>query len=153
VGEVRGGEALDMLQAMNTGHDGSLSTVHANSATDMLSRLETMVLMAGVELPLLSIRQQIASAVEIVVHLSKMLDGSRRVIQITEILGVNSDGYIAQELFEFKKMFNVRGGVGKLQYTGNMVKRTNKFLFAGTELITINKILNMNNDKEESLND
>jgi pilus assembly protein CpaF len=86
VGEVRGGEALDMLQAMNTGHDGSLSTGHANSTYDMLSRLETMVLMAGIELPLLSIRQQISSAVDIIVHLSKMHDGKRRVVQISEIL-------------------------------------------------------------------
>src|SRR5690606_24851535 len=88
VGEVRAGEALDMLQAMNTGHDGSLSTGHANSATDMLSRLETMVLMAGLELPLSAIRQQVSSAVEIIVHLGKFSDGKRRVSEIIEVLGM-----------------------------------------------------------------
>ncbi|MGA3513534.1 ATPase, T2SS/T4P/T4SS family, partial [Lactiplantibacillus plantarum] len=85
VGEVRGGEAVDMLQAMNTGHDGSLTTGHANSARDMLSRLETMVLMSGLELPLPAIRRQIASAVEIIVHLGRLRDGSRKVLQISEI--------------------------------------------------------------------
>ena len=84
VGEVRGGEALDMLQAMNTGHDGSLTTGHANSGSDMLSRLETMVLMSGLELPISAIRRQISSAIEIIVHLGRMRDGSRKVLQILE---------------------------------------------------------------------
>ena len=123
VGEVRSGEALEMLQAMNTGHDGSLSTGHANTAADMLSRLETMVLMAGVELPLLSIRQQIANAIELIVHLGKLRDGTRRVVQITEILGVTSDGYITQDLFKFDPVAN------KLLYTGSKLKQTHKLKF------------------------
>lgn len=132
VGEVRGGEALDMLQAMNTGHDGSLSTAHANSSIDMLMRLETMVLMAGIDLPLKSIRQQIASAIEIIVHVSKLQDGKRKVVQITEVLGVDDNGYITQDLFEFKKnLNNKRGEVGELQYTGKEMKRLNKFIFTG----------------------
>lgn len=131
VGEVRGGEALDMLQAMNTGHDGSLSTGHANSALDMLSRLETMVLMAGMELPLLSIRQQIASAVEIIIHLSKLQDGTRRVVQVTEILGVNEKGYLTQELFHFCKDSESKDNVGRLEYTGKEMQRLNKFIFSG----------------------
>ena len=91
VGEVRGGEALDMLQAMNTGHDGSLSTVHANSPRDALFRLETMTLMAGMDLPLRAIRDQIASALDLVVHLSRLRDGSRRVTQISEIVGTEGE--------------------------------------------------------------
>ena len=87
VGEVRGGEALDMLQAMNTGHDGSLSTGHANSTEDMLSRLETMVLQGAAGLPLEAIRQQIASAVDIIIHLSRLRDKSRTTMEITEVVG------------------------------------------------------------------
>ena len=87
VGEVRGGEALDMLQAMNTGHDGSLSTGHANSTEDMLSRLETMVLQGADGLPLEAIRQQIASAVDVIIHLSRLRDKSRRTMEITEVVG------------------------------------------------------------------
>jgi pilus assembly protein CpaF len=124
VGEVRAGEALEMLQAMNTGHDGSLSTGHANTAADMLSRLETMVLMAGVELPLLSIRQQIANAIELIIHLGKLRDGTRRILQITEILGVTQDGYITQDLFKFDPNKNM------LLYTGNKLKQTHKLKFA-----------------------
>lgn len=131
VGEVRGGEALDMLQAMNTGHDGSLSTGHANSSIDMLMRLETMVLMAGIDLPLISIRQQIASAVDLIVHLSKLQDGKRKLVEITEILGVNGDGYITQDLFEFKRNSNNKKEIGNLQYTGKKMKRLDKLEFAG----------------------
>src|SRR5207245_2711387 len=87
VGEVRGGEALDMLQAMNTGHDGSISTVHANSPRDVLSRLETMVLMAGVDLTVRAIREQIAAAINLIVHLARVKDGTRRVTHITEVVG------------------------------------------------------------------
>lgn len=139
VGEVRSGEALDMLQAMNTGHDGSLSTGHANSSTDMLMRLETMVLMAGVDLPLISIRQQIASAVEFIVHLSKLQNGKRKVMQITEIIGVNSQGYLTQDLFKFKKISNNKGEIGELQYTENKIRRVNKFIFSGVDF---EKLLN-----------
>lgn len=139
VGEVRGGEALDMLQAMNTGHDGSLSTGHANSSIDMLMRLETMVLMAGIDLPLISIRQQIASAVDLIIHLSKLQDGKRKLVQITEILGVRGDGYITQDLFEFKRNCNNTNEIGNLQYTGNKMKRLDKLQFAG---INFDELLN-----------
>jgi pilus assembly protein CpaF len=99
VGEVRGGEALDMLQAMNTGHEGSLSTLHANTPADALSRLETMVLMAGLDLPARSIREQIASAVNLIVHLSRMGDGSRRVTEIVEVTGIEDDRIALSTLF------------------------------------------------------
>jgi pilus assembly protein CpaF len=101
VGEVRGGEALDMLQAMNTGHEGSLSTVHANSPRDTLSRLETMVLMAGVDLPARAIREQIAAAVDLIVHLSRLRDGSRRIVQISEVVGMEGDTITIQDVFRF----------------------------------------------------
>ncbi len=102
VGEVRGGEALDMLQAMNTGHEGSLSTLHANTPRDALSRLETMVLMAGLDLPARSIREQIASAVNLVVHLSRMSDGSRRVTEIAEVTGMEGETIGISTLFGFE---------------------------------------------------
>jgi len=101
VGEVRGGEALDMLQAMNTGHDGSLSTVHANSPRDVLSRLETMVLMSGMELPVRAIREQVASAVDIIVHQARLRDGTRRITQITEVEGMEVDVITLQDIFSF----------------------------------------------------
>lgn len=103
VGEVRGGEALDMLQAMNTGHDGSLTTGHANSPRDMLSRLETMVLMAGMELPVRAIREQVASAIDIIVQQSRFRDGSRRITQITEVLGMEEDTIVMQDIFRFEQ--------------------------------------------------
>jgi pilus assembly protein CpaF len=101
VGEVRGGEALDMLQAMNTGHEGSLSTVHANSPRDALSRVETMVLMAGLDLPTRAIREQLASAVDVIVHLSRLRDGSRRVTSVTEVSGMEGEIITLQELYTF----------------------------------------------------
>ena len=101
VGEARGGEALDMLQAMNTGHDGSLSTVHANSPRDALSRLETMVLMAGIDLPVRAIREQVASAIDLLVHLSRLRDGSRRITQVTEVHGMESEVVTLQDVFRF----------------------------------------------------
>ncbi len=101
VGEVRGGEALDMLQAMNTGHDGSLTTIHSNSPRDTLSRLETMVLMAGFDLPIKAIREQVASAVDLVVHVSRLKDGTRRVTHITEIEGMEGEIITLQDLFLF----------------------------------------------------
>ena len=103
VGECRGGEALDMLQAMNTGHDGSLTTVHANSPRDVISRLETMVLMSGMELPSRAIREQIASAVDIIIHESRMSDGSRKVIAISEIVGLEGQQIVMQDIFVFKQ--------------------------------------------------
>ena len=102
VGEVRGAEALDMLQAMNTGHDGSLSTGHANSSRDMLIRLETMVLMAGADIPLAAIRNQIASAIDIIVHLSRMADGSRKVKEISQIAGISEGEIKLQPLFTYR---------------------------------------------------
>ena len=101
VGEVRSGEALDMLQAMNTGHDGSLTTGHANTPRDMLSRLETMVLMAGMDLPIRAIREQISSAINLIVQQNRMRDGSRRITSITEVMGMEGDIIILQEIFRF----------------------------------------------------
>ena len=101
VGEVRGGEALDMLQAMNTGHDGSLTTVHSNSPRDTLARIETMVLMSGMDLPIRAIREQVASAVDLIVHLHRLRDGSRRVTHVTEVVGMEGDIITMQDLFLF----------------------------------------------------
>ncbi|HEX3028832.1 MAG TPA: CpaF family protein [Clostridia bacterium] len=103
VGEVRSGEALDMLQAMNTSHDGSLTTGHANTPRDMLARLETMVLMAGMELPVKAIREQIASAVDLIIQQSRLKDGSRRITHITEVLGMEGDVITLQDIFVFKQ--------------------------------------------------
>ena len=101
VGECRGGETLDMLQAMNTGHDGSISTVHANSPRDAIARLETLVLMAGMELPLRAIREQIASAVDVIVQVSRLKDGTRRITHVTEVLGMEGDIVTLQDIYEF----------------------------------------------------
>ena len=122
VGEVRGAEAVDMLQCLNTGHDGSMSTGHANSAKDMLSRLENMVLM-GMELPLGAIRQQIASGIDIVVHLGRLRDKSRRVLEITEVLGCENNEIKLNPLFEFEEVGEDSEGniVGKLQKKGTLV--------------------------------
>ena len=103
VGECRGGEALDMLQAMNTGHDGSLTTVHANSPRDVISRLETMVLMSGMELPSRAIREQIASAVDVIIHESRLADGSRKVTAITEVTGLEGNQIVMQDIFAFQQ--------------------------------------------------
>lgn len=102
VGEVRGGEALDMLQAMNTGHDGSMTTVHANNPRDSLSRLETQVLMGGIELPAKAIRQQIAAAIDIVIQLSRLRDGSRKITAISEVVGMEGDTITMQDIFMLK---------------------------------------------------
>jgi pilus assembly protein CpaF len=131
VGEVRGPEALDMLQAMNTGHDGSLSTGHANSAKDMLSRLETMVLTAA-SLPLDAIRKQIASALDIIIHLARMRDRSRKVLEITEILGVRDGEIELNPLYVFEEEGEIGGKVlGKLKRTKNKMQNTYKFKMAG----------------------
>jgi pilus assembly protein CpaF len=120
VGEVRGAEALDMLQAMNTGHDGSLSTVHANSARDALSRIETMVLMAGYDLPMRAIRQQVASALDLIVHLERLNDGTRRVVAISEVLRLEGDVITTQDLYLFHVDHVAQGGqvTGTLNWTG-----------------------------------
>ncbi|HMC81447.1 MAG TPA: ATPase, T2SS/T4P/T4SS family, partial [Acidimicrobiia bacterium] len=101
VGEVRGGEALDMLQAMNTGHAGSITTVHANTPRDALARLETMVLMAGFDLPVRAIREQMASAIDLIVHLTRLRDGTRRVTHVSEVQGMEGDVVVLQDLFLF----------------------------------------------------
>ena len=109
VGECRGGEALDMLQAMNTGHDGSMTTVHANSPRDALSRVETLTLMAGFDLPVRAIREQVASAVDLIVQLTRLRDGTRRVTHITEVDGMEGDKITLQDIF----LFDFRAGVGE----------------------------------------
>jgi pilus assembly protein CpaF len=101
VGEVRGGEALDMLQAMNTGHDGSLTTAHSNSPRDTLHRVETMALMAGMDLPLRAVREQIASAFDVVIHLDRLSDGTRRVVQVTEVQGMEGDTIVMQDIMRY----------------------------------------------------
>ncbi|MGH8949224.1 MAG: CpaF family protein, partial [Acidimicrobiia bacterium] len=121
VGEVRGAEALDMLQAMNTGHDGSLTTVHSNSPRDTLSRIETMVLMAGFDLPVRAIREQIAAAVDLIVHVSRLKDGTRRVTHVTEVEGMEGDIITLQDIFLFDYGMGVdEDGVykGRLKATG-----------------------------------
>jgi pilus assembly protein CpaF len=119
VGECRSGEALDMLQAMTTGHDGSLSTGHANSTADMLRRLETMVLMSSVELPLRAIRDQIASAVDLIVHQARLKDGSRKIVSITEVYGIEDDEILTQDIFTFEQTGYVDGRIeGSLKPTG-----------------------------------
>ncbi len=103
VGEVRGPEALDMLQAMNTGHDGSMTTLHANKPRDALARIETLVLMAGYDLPVRAIRAQIASALDVVVHVERLRDGTRKVVQISEIIGMEEEVITMQEIFRFTR--------------------------------------------------
>lgn len=136
VGEVRGGEALDMLQAMNTGHDGSITTGHSNSARDMLTRLETMVLMAGVEFPVSAIRHQIASSIDFIVHLSKFRDGTRRVVQITEILNSDGNEIRIQDIFSFQVYGVDENGKlrGELVPTGNKVKALEKLVTSGVSI-------------------
>jgi pilus assembly protein CpaF len=121
VGEARGGEALDMLQAMNTGHDGSLTTIHSNSPRDTLSRIETMVLMAGMDLPIRAVREQISSAVDLIVHLHRLRDGSRRVTHVTEVLGMESDVITTNDLFLFDYGMGIDEDgryLGRLKATG-----------------------------------
>ena len=133
VGEVRGGEALDMLQAMNTGHDGSLSTGHANSTQDMLSRLETMVLQGAEGLPLEAIKQQIASAVDIIIHLSRLRDKSRKTMEITEVVGVENGQIILNPLYKFEEDENstLEKVSGSLKRTENKMVNDFKLKLAG----------------------
>jgi pilus assembly protein CpaF len=136
VGEVRGSEALDMLQAMNTGHDGSLSTIHANTPRDALSRVETMVMMAGYDLPMRAIRQQVASALDLIVHLERLEDGSRRVTAITEVQRMESDVITLQDIFEFKlqEVTSERVVIGNLRPTGLRPSFLHKFEKRGVNL-------------------
>ena len=136
VGEIRGAEALDMLQAMNTGHDGSLSTVHANSPRDGLARVETMVLMAGFDLPIRAIRQQVSSALDLIIHLERMEDGSRKVTQITEVQRMESDVITLQDLFTYKvdQVTPERVVIGSLRPTGLRPVFLHKFEKRGVTL-------------------
>ncbi|NMA02730.1 MAG: CpaF family protein [Clostridia bacterium] len=136
VGEVRSGEALDMLQAMNTGHDGSLTTGHANSPRDMLARLETMVLMAGMDLPVRAIREQIASAIDLIVQQNRLRDGSRRVTHITEVIGMEGDIIVLQDIFRFEqKGVDDRGRIiGEHQATGIIPKFLSQIEAEGIKL-------------------
>ncbi|HEX2625325.1 MAG TPA: CpaF family protein [Candidatus Limnocylindrales bacterium] len=135
VGECRSGEALDMLQAMNTGHDGSLSTGHANTPRDMLSRLETMVLMAGVDLPVRAIREQISSAVDLIVHQSRLKDGTRKITNITEVQGMEGDTIVMQDVFVFEQTGVIDGKIqGRLKPTGIRPKFVEQFEAQGIHL-------------------
>ncbi|MGE5398736.1 MAG: CpaF family protein [Chitinophagales bacterium] len=136
VGEVRGGEALDMLQAMNTGHDGSITTGHSNSPRDMISRLETMVLMAGMEIPVKAIREQISSALDIIVHQGRLRDGTRKITHITEVLGMEGDVVVLQDIFTHDQTgVDSRGYVqGHHRATGVRPKVLEKITAAGINL-------------------
>src|SRR5687767_14747065 len=135
VGECGGGEALDMLQAMNTGHDGSMSTGHANSPRDMLSRLETMVLFAGVELPLRAVREQVASAVDLIVQMDRMKDGQRRITHITEVQGMEGDLIVLQDIFVFEQTGVSEGRIqGFLRSTGVRPRFSEKLEIMGISL-------------------
>ncbi len=124
-----------MLQAMNTGHDGSMSTGHSNSPRDMLSRLETMVLMAGVDLPLRAIREQIASAVDLIVHQARLKDGSRKITNITEVQGMEGDVIVMQDIFIFEQTSVVEGKIqGRLKPSGIRPKFVEKFDVMGIHL-------------------
>jgi len=137
VGEIRDAAALDMLQAMNTGHDGSICTVHANSPRDVLSRVETMVLTAGVDLPMKAIREQVASAVDIILHQARFRDGSRRITHVTEVVGMEGDVITLQDLF----LFDHDAGIdehgrnrGTLKSTGLRPKFLDKLHAAGVQV-------------------
>ncbi len=135
VGECRGGEAVDMLQAMNTGHDGSMTTIHANTPRDTLRRIETMVMMAGMELPLKAIREQIASSIELVVQLARLRDGSRKVVKVSEVQGMESDTIVMQDLFVFDQTGFSYGKVrGTQKPTGLRPKFMPKMIANGIEI-------------------
>jgi pilus assembly protein CpaF len=133
VGECRGGEALDMLQAMNTGHDGSLTTTHANSPEEAIARLETLVLMGGVELPTRAIREQIANSIHLVVQQARFVDGTRKITSIAEVIGMEEDGTVRLEnIFEFQRLPSVRGQVrGEFRATGYMPSFLQEFITMG----------------------
>jgi pilus assembly protein CpaF len=135
VGEVRGGEALDLLQAMNTGHDGSMGTVHSNSPRDTIARLETMVLMAGMDLPVRAIREQIASAIHMIVHQDRMRDGTRKIVRISEIQGMEGDVVTMSDIFAFEQTGLENGKIlGRLKPTGLRPKGMDRILDAGIQL-------------------
>jgi pilus assembly protein CpaF len=135
VGECRGGEALDMLQAMNTGHDGSMTTVHANSPRDVLRRIETMVMMAGMELPLKAIREQVASSIDLVIHQERLKDGTRKVTKVSEVQGMEGDTIVMQDLFTFQ-FAGIQNGIvkGVLKPTGLRPQFLEKLIANGIEI-------------------
>ncbi len=136
LGEVRGGEALDMLQAMNTGHEGSLTTVHANAPRDALSRIEMMVSMSGLEIPIRAVRQQISSALDLIVQTNRLIDGKRRVTCISEVVGMEGDVVTMQEIFAFKQENVDSGGhvIGSFVSTGIRPQCLNRLEVAGIHL-------------------
>jgi pilus assembly protein CpaF len=138
VGEVRGSEAIDMLQAMNTGHDGSLTTLHSNSPRDALARLETMVSMANLNLPEKATRQQIASALQVVIQIARLSDGRRRIVSVSEIVGMEGDVITMQEIFQFERQGIGEEGevLGQYRATGIRPRFTERLRAAGIELPT-----------------
>jgi len=136
VGETRGDEVIDMLQAMNTGHDGSMTTIHANSARDGLSRMENMIAMSGIEMPLKAMRAQISSAVNLLVQVSRLSDGSRRMVSITEVTGMEGEIISMQEIFKFKReRIDENGKIqGKFTATGLRTAYADRFKQWGHEL-------------------
>jgi pilus assembly protein CpaF len=135
VGEIRDDAALDMLQAMNTGHDGSMTTLHSNSPRDTLSRLETMTLMAGMDLPVRAIREQVSSAIDMIIHEERMRDGSRKVTYITEVVGMEGDIITTTDLFVFEQTGTENGKVlGRMRPTGLRPKFMEKIEAAGIHL-------------------
>jgi pilus assembly protein CpaF len=136
VGEVRGSEAFDMMQAMNTGHDGSITTAHANSPRDVLSRLETMTLMAGMELPVRAVRTQISSAINLIIQQSRLQDGSRKLTHITEVQGMEGDTIILQDLFRYVQDYIDDKGksVGHFEATGLQPSFMDKFRIHGVDV-------------------
>jgi pilus assembly protein CpaF len=136
VGEVRGGEAMDMLQAMNTGHTGSLTTLHANLPRDAVSRLETMAMMAGLDMPLLAIRKQIAAAVNLIVHLARLSDGSRKMTHITELSGMEGEVVTLTDIFRFDQTGVTPEGkiIGQLRPTGMRPQFTPRLEASGFKL-------------------
>jgi pilus assembly protein CpaF len=136
IGEVRGAESFDMLQAMNTGHEGSLTTIHANSPRDAIIRIENMVMMAGFDLPVRAIREQIVAALQIIIQLTRFSDGRRRITQVSEILGREGDAIKTQDLYMFRQQgMDDKGRVrGNLEPTGNAPSFVEKFALSGIEL-------------------
>lgn len=136
VGEVRGGESLDMLQAMNTGHSGSLTTLHANSPRDAIARIETMAMMSGLDMPLIAIRRQIASAINLIVHQTRLQDGSRKATQVTEVAGMEGDVVVLTDIFKFEQTGIGEGGkvLGQLKPTGIRPLFTPKLEVSGFKL-------------------
>ncbi|MGH2571239.1 MAG: CpaF family protein, partial [bacterium] len=136
VGEVRGDEVLDMLQAMNTGHDGSLTTVHANSPRDALHRLETLMLLSGVQLPTMAMREQISAGLDVIIHVTRMSDGMRRVVSVSEIVGMESEVVAMQEIFRFVREGVAEDGevLGHYEATGIRPKFADRLKMSGLEV-------------------